>query len=115
MTIPLLGLVVLGFLLVAWGMEFRHKEEILPTLRQGRHVRPVVLVLLATLLAIPPTRADGSRGAVRKGGAAAVVFKATREQFADRARQAEHVRDGWAVNASKTAVARSGRISFTPR
>ena len=53
MTIPLLGLVVLGFVLVAWGMEFRHKEEILPTLRQGRHVRPVVLVLAATLLAIP--------------------------------------------------------------
>ncbi|HYC93330.1 MAG TPA: hypothetical protein VEO54_29255 [Thermoanaerobaculia bacterium] len=53
MTIPLLGLVVLGFLVVAWGMEFRHKEESLPALRQGRHVPAVVLVLVATFLAIP--------------------------------------------------------------
>lgn len=53
MTIPLLALAVLGFLLVAWGMEFRHKEEILPTLRPGRHIPPVALVLVATLVAIP--------------------------------------------------------------
>lgn len=53
MTIPLLAFAVLGFLVVAWAMEFRHKEEILPTLRQGRHVLPVALVLIATLLAIP--------------------------------------------------------------
>ncbi|HEX6098613.1 MAG TPA: hypothetical protein VF432_20015 [Thermoanaerobaculia bacterium] len=53
MTIPLLALAVLGFLLVAWWFEFRHKEESLPTLRQGRHVPPFVMVLVATLVAIP--------------------------------------------------------------
>lgn len=53
MTIPLLALAVLGFLLVAWWIEFRQKEEILPTLRQGRHIPPFVMVLVATLIAIP--------------------------------------------------------------
>ena len=53
MTIPLLAVAVLGFGLLAWGIEFRHKEELLPTLRQGRHVLPYALVLAATLVAIP--------------------------------------------------------------
>jgi hypothetical protein len=53
MIIPLLAFAVLGFLVLAWVFEFRHKEEILPTLRQGRHVPPFVLVLVAALVAIP--------------------------------------------------------------
>src|SRR5687768_6183663 len=53
MTIPLLAFAVLGCVLVAWLIEFRHKEEILPTLRQGRHVPPFVMVLVATLACIP--------------------------------------------------------------
>src|SRR5215210_1177514 len=53
MTIPLLAFAVLGFLVLAWAVEFRHKEEILPTLRQGRHVPPLVAVLVVTLVAIP--------------------------------------------------------------
>ena len=53
MTIPLLAFAVLGCLLVAWAVEFRHKEEVLPTLRQGRHVPPYLMVLAATLIAIP--------------------------------------------------------------
>jgi hypothetical protein len=53
MTIPLLAIVVLGCLLVAWLIEFRHKEEILPTLRQRRHVLPFVIVLAATFATVP--------------------------------------------------------------
>ena len=53
MTLPLLAFAVFGSLLLAWWVEFRHKEEILPTLRQGKHVPPVLMVLAATLIAIP--------------------------------------------------------------
>ena len=38
---------------LAWALEFRHKEEILPTLRHGRHIPPYVTALLMTLVAIP--------------------------------------------------------------
>lgn len=53
MTLPLLAFAVFGSLLLAWALEFRHKEEILPTLRYGRHIPPFVAVLLLTLFAIP--------------------------------------------------------------
>ena len=53
MTLPLLAFAVLGCLLLAWVLEFRHKEEILPTLRHGHHIPPYVAILLVTLLAIP--------------------------------------------------------------
>src|SRR5687767_4840992 len=52
MTLPLLALLVLASLLLAWFLEFRHREEILPTLRQSRHIPPFVTILAATLLAI---------------------------------------------------------------
>jgi hypothetical protein len=52
MMLPLLALTVLATLLVAWLVEFRHKEEILPTLRPTRHIPPFVAVLLATLVSI---------------------------------------------------------------
>ncbi|HEX9984472.1 MAG TPA: hypothetical protein VGF69_14520 [Thermoanaerobaculia bacterium] len=53
MTLPLLALAVFGSLVVAWFLEFRHREETLPTLRQGRHIPPYLVVLLGTLLTIP--------------------------------------------------------------
>lgn len=53
MTLPLLAFAVLGCLLLAWALEFRHKEEILPTLRHGRHIPPYITVLLVTLVTIP--------------------------------------------------------------
>lgn len=53
MTLPLLAFAVAGSLCVAWMLEFRHKEEVLPTLRQGRHVPPFLTILAATLLTIP--------------------------------------------------------------
>lgn len=53
MTLPLLAFAVLGCLLLAWVLEFRHREEILPTLRHGRHIPPYVTILLATFVAIP--------------------------------------------------------------
>ena len=53
MTLPLLAIGVALCVWVAWRLEFRHNEESLPTLGNRRHVRPFVVVLLATLLAIP--------------------------------------------------------------
>ncbi|HEV7238455.1 MAG TPA: hypothetical protein VGQ36_04380, partial [Thermoanaerobaculia bacterium] len=53
MTLPLLAFAVLGCLVLAWVLEFRHKEEILPTLRHGRHIPPYVTILLLTLVAVP--------------------------------------------------------------
>lgn len=50
--IPLLAAVVFVSLLVAWLAEFRHKEQLLPTLRASQHVPPVVVALLATLVAV---------------------------------------------------------------
>ncbi len=61
MTLPLLAVVVFGALLLAWALEFRHREELLPTLRQGRHVPPVLVALGAALLAIPIVIAPLSR------------------------------------------------------
>ena len=52
MTLPLLAFAVFGCLLLAWLLEFRHREEILPTLQYTRHVPPFVTVLLATLFTI---------------------------------------------------------------
>jgi len=53
MTLPLLALAVLVCLLLAWVLEFRHKEEILPTLRHGRHLPPYITTLAVTFVAIP--------------------------------------------------------------
>src|SRR5688572_6149444 len=52
MTLPLLAFAVFGCLLLAWLLEFRHGEEILPTLQHTRHVPPFVTVLVATFFAI---------------------------------------------------------------
>lgn len=51
MTLPLLAFGVAATLLLAWFFEFRHREELLPSLRHTRHVPPFVTVLLATLFA----------------------------------------------------------------
>ena len=51
MTLPLLAFAVFACLLLAWVLEFRHREEILPSLRHSRHVPPFLLLLLATLVA----------------------------------------------------------------
>lgn len=53
MTLPLLAFAVLGCVLLAWALEFRHKEEILPTLRHGRHLPPYITTLVVTFVAIP--------------------------------------------------------------
>ncbi|MEA2462340.1 MAG: hypothetical protein QOJ98_87, partial [Acidobacteriota bacterium] len=53
MTLPLLALGVAGLAALAWAFEFRHREESLPTLGNRRHIAPFVLVLLATLFAVP--------------------------------------------------------------
>ena len=52
MTLPLLAFAVFTFLLLAWAKEFRHREEVLPTLRHTRHVLPFIAVVLAALFAI---------------------------------------------------------------
>jgi len=53
MVLLLLVSVVLVALLVAWALELRHKEETLPALSNRRLVAPFLVVLLATLVAIP--------------------------------------------------------------
>jgi hypothetical protein len=52
MTLPLLATVVFLSLLAAWLVEFRHREELLPSLQHSRHIPPVAVILLATLLGI---------------------------------------------------------------
>src|SRR5688500_15375718 len=52
MTLPLMAFAVFGTLLLAWLLEFRHREEILPTLRHTRNIPPLIIILLATLFAI---------------------------------------------------------------
>ena len=52
MTLPLLAVPVLATLLLAWKLEFRHREESLPTLSYRRHVAPVAVILGAALAAI---------------------------------------------------------------
>lgn len=53
MTLPLLALGVVGLAAVAWAREFRHREESLPTLGNRRHAGPFLVILLATLFAVP--------------------------------------------------------------
>ena len=53
MTLPLLVFVVGACAAAAWALEFRHREESLPSLGNRRHVAPFVIVLLATLFAMP--------------------------------------------------------------
>jgi hypothetical protein len=53
MTLPLLALGVAGLAALAWAFEFRHREESLPSLGNRRHIAPFVVVLLATLFAVP--------------------------------------------------------------
>lgn len=52
MTLPLMAFAVFGTLLLAWLLELRHREEILPTFRHTRHIPPLLIILLAALLAI---------------------------------------------------------------
>jgi hypothetical protein len=53
MTLPLLALGVVTCAAIAWAVEFRQKEESLPALGNRRHIGPFVVILLATLAAIP--------------------------------------------------------------
>ena len=53
MTLPLLALGLVAGGVAAWMLEFRHEEESLPALGNRRHVAPFVVILLATLFAIP--------------------------------------------------------------
>jgi hypothetical protein len=53
MALPLLASAVFIALLVAWVLEFRHREEVLPALSNRRMVAPFLVVLAATLVAIP--------------------------------------------------------------
>ena len=53
MTLPFLAVVVFAYVLVAWMLELRHREESLPSLGNRRHVLPFAVILLATLAAIP--------------------------------------------------------------
>lgn len=53
MTLPLLVVGVVACAVAAWALEFRHGEETLPALGNRRHVAPFVVVLLATLFALP--------------------------------------------------------------
>ena len=52
MPLTLLAFTVFAALLLAWFLEFRHREEILPSIRHTRHIPPFVAVLLATLVSI---------------------------------------------------------------
>ncbi|PYQ29771.1 MAG: hypothetical protein DMF56_08560 [Acidobacteria bacterium] len=52
MTLPLLATVVFASLLIAWLVEFRHREELLPSLQHSRHVPPVIVILVAALIGI---------------------------------------------------------------
>src|SRR5215210_9048853 len=53
MVLPLLASVVAATLFLAWRLELRHKEESLPALSNRRLIAPFVVVVLATLAAIP--------------------------------------------------------------
>ncbi|HEX6085058.1 MAG TPA: hypothetical protein VF266_11070 [Thermoanaerobaculia bacterium] len=53
MTLALLVFAVAACAAVAWALEFRHREESLPALGNRRLVTPFVVVVLATLIAVP--------------------------------------------------------------
>jgi hypothetical protein len=53
MTIPVLAVCLFGYVLIAWLLELRHREESLPSLGNRRHVAPFVAIAAAALLAIP--------------------------------------------------------------
>ncbi len=55
MTIPMLALCLVGYVCIAWVLELRHREEALPSLGNRRHIAPFVVILVATLAAVPFT------------------------------------------------------------